>query len=267
MIELYHNDMSSCAQKVRLTLAEKGLEWSGHHLDLRKGPQLDPEYLKLNPMGVVPTLIDNGEVIIESTLILEYLDEVYPNPPLRPTSAVDKVRMRMWTKQLDEGLHAATGTLSTCIAFRHQHFDTKPTPELREAFYAKIPDPVKRARQRDVIENGMASEFLPGAARRFRKIYDDMEAALGQSSWLVGENYSLADIAYTPYLTRFEHLQLLAVLETRPHLANWYDRIKARPNYAVGIGEWLSDKYLVLMKREGLEAQALFMEFFDAARP
>ena len=78
MIQLYHNDMSSCAQKVRIVLAEKGLEWKGHHLSLRDGESRTSEYKKLNPNGVVPTLItDSNETIIESTVIMEYLDEKY----------------------------------------------------------------------------------------------------------------------------------------------------------------------------------------------
>ena len=83
MIELYHNDMSVCAQKVRFALAEKKLAWEGHHLNLRAGDQQKPEYLKLNPNAVVPTLVDNGTVIIESTVISEYLDDAYPEPTLK----------------------------------------------------------------------------------------------------------------------------------------------------------------------------------------
>ena len=84
MIELYHNDMSVCAQKVRFTLVEKKLAWEGHHLNLRAGDQQEPEYLKLNPNAVVPTLVDNGNIIIESTVINEYLDDAYLEPRLKP---------------------------------------------------------------------------------------------------------------------------------------------------------------------------------------
>ena len=93
MLELYHNDMSSCAQKVRTLLAEKNLEWTGHHLDLRAGDTLTPDYLKLNPNGVVPTLIDDGTVIIESTVINEYIDDAHPGPPLRPADARARAEM------------------------------------------------------------------------------------------------------------------------------------------------------------------------------
>ena len=78
ILELYHNNMSSCAQKARVALAEKNLEWKSHHLDLRAGDQQKPDYLKLNPKGVVPTLIDGDLVIRESNVILEYLNQLFP---------------------------------------------------------------------------------------------------------------------------------------------------------------------------------------------
>ena len=82
MIKLYHNDMSSCAQKVRFALAEKELDWDGVVLDLRRGEQQQPEYLKINPKGLVPALEHDGEIIVESNIILDYLNEAFPEPPL-----------------------------------------------------------------------------------------------------------------------------------------------------------------------------------------
>jgi glutathione S-transferase len=78
VLELYHNDMSTCAQKVRFALAEKAATWRSHHLDLRARDQQKPEYLKLNPNAVVPTLVHEGVVIIESTVINEYIDDALP---------------------------------------------------------------------------------------------------------------------------------------------------------------------------------------------
>ena len=75
MLELYNAPQSTCSQKVRLTLAEKGLEFVEHKLKLFRNDQLKPEYLKLNPNGVVPTLVDGGVQIIDSSVIMEYLDE------------------------------------------------------------------------------------------------------------------------------------------------------------------------------------------------
>ena len=84
MLELYHNGASTCSQKVRMILAEKGLDYTSHPVDLIAGEQHAPAYIKLNPNHVVPTLVDDGAVLIESTLINEYLDEAFPEPPMRP---------------------------------------------------------------------------------------------------------------------------------------------------------------------------------------
>ena len=96
MLELYHSWDSFCSFKVRLCLEEKGLAWTGHHLDLMKFENLRPDYLRLNPAGVVPTLVDNGAVVVESSFINEYLDDTFPEVSLRPESPYEKARMRVW---------------------------------------------------------------------------------------------------------------------------------------------------------------------------
>ena len=125
-LTLYHNAMSSCAAKVRMVLSEKELKWEGIHLDLRAGDQQKPNYVKLNPKKVVPTLVHNDAVIIESNVVCEYLDDAFEARPVRPVSPIKRAEMRLWTKQIDEGVHAATGIISNCIAFRHQHLQKTP---------------------------------------------------------------------------------------------------------------------------------------------
>ena len=97
MIVLYHATASTCSQKVRLALAEKGLAWWGHALDLRAFDQLKPEFLALNPKGMVPVLVHEGHVLTESMVINEYLDEAFPAVPLRPADALGRARVREWT--------------------------------------------------------------------------------------------------------------------------------------------------------------------------
>ena len=87
MLELYHNINSVCAQKVRIALNEKG-EAAKEHLLTLQGDQNDPAYMKLNPNGVVPTLVHDGNVITESSLILYYIDDAFSNPPLMPKAPV-----------------------------------------------------------------------------------------------------------------------------------------------------------------------------------
>jgi glutathione S-transferase len=255
MIELYHNDMSTCAQKVRMALAEKGLEWTGHHFNLREGPQHLPDYLALNPGGVVPTLIHDGKVVIESTVINEYIDDYWPENPLRPADPYGRSRMRLWTKRLDEGLHAMTGVLSSSIAFRHQHFAIKTREEV-ERTIENIPNAAKRERQRENILKGLDSRFLPGAIRAFAQLVSDFDDALAGGDWLVGDEFSLADVNYAPYMVRLDHLQLSWMWEDKPRVVSWFDRLRARDAFRVGISDWFNDAYLPLMAEEGAAAGA-----------
>jgi glutathione S-transferase len=250
-LALYHNDMSSCAQKVRLVLAEKGLEWENRHLDLRAGEHQKDWYIKLNPRAVVPTLIDGDVVVPESNVINEYLDERFPDPPLKPADPFGRARMRLWTKQLDEGVHdAGIAVLSFALAFRHQYLTRG---EAGKAMLESIPDPAKRERRRDVIEKGLDSAHFHIAVERLLTLYQDMDKALAGHPWLAGEAYSIADAAFTPYIVRLEHLDVMGLLDPTPRTADWYRRIKARPSFQAAIVRWENDKYLELMKRQGRE--------------
>ena len=254
MIELYHNDMSVCAQKVRFALAEKKLKWTGHHLNLRAGDQQKPEYLKLNPNAVVPTLVDNGAVIIESTMINEYLDDAYAEISLRPADAVSRARMRLWTKQLDDSVHAATSVVSSAIAFRYQKL--AGGMEALEEFHRKMPDPIKRERSWENVTKGVESRFFPDAIKRFEKLLGDMESALSKHPWLAGKEFSLADIGYAPYATRLDHLQLQFLWDRRPGFAAWYERLLERRTYKEALEDWFNASYLPLMKEKGAEVQS-----------
>src|ERR671910_1224290 len=252
MLELYHNDMSACAQKVRAILAEKGLGWESRHLDLRAGDQQAPEYLKLNPKAIVPTLVHDGKVVRESTVIMEYLDDEYPNPSLRPPDSYGRAQMRLWTKRLDEGHHdIATATLSMGIAFRFQYLEKGP--EACDALINRIPDPLRRERRRDIIYNGVEAREFKTAVRMCEALLTDMEKSLDGTRWLADDNYSLADTAYTTYLTRLDHLNLLDWITKRPRLAAWYERIRARPSYESAIKQWENRAYIDLMRTKGGE--------------
>ena len=248
-MELYHNAMSVCAQKVRLVLREKGLRPVEHHLNLRAGDATRPEYLKLNPNGVVPTLIDGGQPIIESSIICEYLDDAYPDPPLRPAEPLQRAAMRMWTLKPDAGLHEACGITSFAVAFRHQIL--KQPREVIERQLAARPDPVMRERMRATIELGIHAPQVGPALRLYDKVLGLMSRQLGSSPWLAGGQYSLADVALLPYVCRLEDLGLSWMwADERAAIASWLERCKARPNYS-GIADYLDAHYLELMRSSG----------------
>ena len=255
MLHLYHNDMSTCAQKVRFALAEKGVTWENHHLNLRAGDHQKLEYLKLNPNAVVPTLVHDDVVIIESTVINEYVDDEFSGPALRPSNSADRARMRLWTKQLDEGLHADTGVLSTSIAFRYQKLDLGAVAV--ETLINNVPDPIKRERTRANIFDGVKSRYFKASVLRFDKLLARIETALCANQWLAGDEFSLADVAYAPYMTRLDHLQLSCMWADRPHVAEWYDRLKGRKGYQNGLTDWFNAKYIALMKEKGQQEMSI----------
>jgi len=252
MLELYHNDMSVCAQKVRLVLAEKNLEAKLTYLNLRKGDQFEAAYLKLNPNGVVPTLVHDGRVVIESTLIAEYLDEAFPAPPVRPADLVDRAQMRIIASLPDQGLHAACGAISTVAAFRHQYLALSPE-ELKRSI-DETPDAARRERKRLGIEKGMNASYVPDAMKVYDGTLARMEARLGHGKpWLMGDQYTLADVAMTPYVTRLAHLHFDGMWAKRPKLAAWRERTQARPNYRA-IQDFINPGYMALFDRHGPEA-------------
>jgi glutathione S-transferase len=263
MIELYHNDMSVCAQKVRFALGEKALDWKSHHLNLRAGDQQKPEYLRLNPNAVVPTLVDNGRVIIESTVINEYIDDAYPQPRLRPADTGERARMRLWTKQLDEGVHVATRIISNAIAFRYQKLAVGA--EALKMLHDKIPDAKKREESWENITKGIESRFFVDAVRRFDNLLADMEACLAEESWLAGNEFSLADIGYAPYIRRLKDLQLEFSWDKRPHVPEWFERVTKRPGYQQAFEDWPNEAYASLMKEKGAEAESRIRAILNGA--
>ncbi len=251
MITLYHNNMSTCAQKVRYVLAEKGLEWESVELNLRKGDQHTAHYLKLNPAGVVPTLVNGDAVIVESGVICEYLDDLVPAPPLRPGTADRIAAMRLWIKYVDETIHAQAGVVSTAIAFRFQHLANGE--DAVRARIEAVPDEAKRARMRTLIFEGVDSPLFPGGVRTFAEMLRRMEAALEGSAFLAGENRTIADAVCLPYVVRLEHLQLAWLWDDLPRVAGWYARLRETPAFAAAFVDWEDPDYLTLMEARGTE--------------
>ena len=240
MLYLYHSTTSVCAIKVRLTLDEKGLAYDGKLLNLRGGEQHEAEYVKLNPNHVVPTLIHDGKVIVESTLIIEYLDDAFSEPPLMPADPYSRAIARLWMKKVDDYLHAACSTLTFAIIFPPVF--AKKTQAERDAYFAAMPNPAYRERQQLSVEQGLDAPHVPAAARAYDKYIGEMETALAVSPYLAGPSYSLADAAATPYIFRAEALGFDRFwVGKRPGVEGWCARIRERPSFARAIDFWFTD--------------------------
>jgi glutathione S-transferase len=249
MLELYHNAISTCSQKVRLVLAEKGLAFESRPIDLIRGEQHDPGYVKLNPKHVVPTLVHDGRVLVESSLVNEYLDDAFPDPPLRPRDPAARHALRLWVKRIDDEVHPSAGVLTYAIGPR-QIVASQPA-EIREANLAAIPDPARRAARRSVIEHGVEAPEVAGALRCFAELLDAMEVALPRSAWLSGRDFGLADAAALPYVLRLDHLAMTPLVEARPAVAAWYARVRERPSFEAAVSDWAPAPVLELFRRNG----------------
>ena len=249
MIALYHNALSTCSQKVRLVLAHKGIDFESHEIDLLAGGQHAPGYVKLNPNHVVPTLVHDRAVLIESTLINEYLDDAFGDPPMRPSDPVAGHAARLWTKRLDEKVHPATGIVTFAIGPRNALL--RQPEDVREANIAAIPDAARRGARRSVIENGVKAPEFAGALGRIIELLDQMEASLSPGAWLSGETFGLADAGVLPYVLRVDHLAMTPVIEARPLVADWYTRVGALPAYATAVSNWLPQPVVEMFRSNG----------------
>jgi glutathione S-transferase len=249
MLELYHNAVSTCSQKVRLVLAYKGLEFTSHEIDLISGGQHDPDYVKLNPNHVVPTLVHRGSTLIESTLINEYLDEMFPEIPMLPTAPAHRHAARLWTKLLDEKIHPVTATVTFAIGPRSLLL-LQPE-EVRENHINAIPNPIARAARRSVIELGVNAPEFAGAMSEMLKLLDRMQVVLSSHEWLAGDGFTLADAALLPYVLRLDALAMSPLIDARANVARWYARIRAMPAYDTAVARWTPEFVTQLFRANG----------------
>lgn len=263
MLKLYDGTTSVCAIKVRLALFEKGVAFESHNIDLRKGDQLDPAYLALNPNGVVPTLDDDGEIVIESSVIMQYLEDCHPTPSLLPQSPADRAAMRLWMKRVDDIVHPSIGSLTHATVYRPAFLALDENA--RAERLAKIPDPDRRERFAAVYKDGLDAPIAAASVKNLNKLIVDMEAALAESDFLTGDAYSLADAAVTPYINRLFDMGLLGLwVISAPGVLRWYSAIRERANFTPAIIDYLTDSDRAAFNAMDPETPGRVMEILAA---
>ena len=237
MLKVYSYFNSICTQKVFITLAEKALPYTTQNVDLFKNEQFSPEYLKINPKGVVPALDHDGRIVIESTLICEYLDDSFPSVRLVPEDPFLRARMRLWSKAVDEQLFEATRELSFSAMFRERMRNM--TEEQRQGRYRNVGDPIKQARLISTYEEGVDSPYVFQGIGAFEMAFEKMEKDLKVAGpWLIGSALTLADINMMPFVARMAYLNLLdAWIADRPATRDWWRRVQTIPSFVASIHE------------------------------
>lgn len=254
MITVYHAAGSVCAQKVRLALAEMDLPWESRLLDMAKGEHLAPAYLALNREGVVPTLVHDGLVVRESSLIVEYLDGL-SSMPLMPAGAAARHATKLWLLRTFE-IHPTISTLSFATIFR-EHERARRTPAEIDAWLASMPNPFLRERRRELLDRGADSIHVDGALFTLRGALRDMAATLDTQEWLGGDRYGLADLALTAYVDRLERLGMSGLwTDHHPRVGEWLGAVRARASYELAIGSHVPADFAAASRRAGERAWA-----------
>jgi glutathione S-transferase len=249
---LYDFGNSVCCQKVRITLRAKGLDWKAIPVDLFKAEQYSPEYRKLNPKGVVPTLVHDGKPVIESTLICEYIDQTFPQAPrLIPADPWRQARMRLWSKMVDDGLFEGVTEISFSAMFR-ERMKTMPE-EIRQKRFRNVGDPRRTDRFKSTYEHGVQSPFVVHAIAAYERAFKMLEADLaGGGPWILGADPTLADINLMPLVARLDYLGLLDLWTGgRPRVQQWWQHAQAWPFFKSGLFDLISEAEFAEMRTHG----------------
>jgi len=229
-ITLYDTQGSPCARRVRIVLLEKGLRWTTRVVDLTKMEQKRPEYLRLNPNGVVPTLVHGDRVIYESNVITEYLDDVFPTPRLYPQDPWERAQAKMW-----------------------QAFELAMAKEYRPLMYLRVIGPFDRLRPKEeVMADVRRSTDDPAHIDWVSRVYDGvavsehdaalltaqlyqrldhLEGALDGKEFLVGARFSIADVSVLPRVAMYPLVQLSTAPERHPNVSRWLQQLGQRPSF------------------------------------
>jgi glutathione S-transferase len=234
---LYNAPQSTCSQRVRFVLNAKGLPFEEQKLDLLAGDQLKPEYLALNPNGVVPTLDHDGQIVIDSAVIIEYLDEVFPQATnFTPRDPVKRAAMRSLMRFIDEMPAGAVRVPTFNLAFLPRF------AAMSEAEFIAFAEskPLRKEFMMAMGRTGFPQKEMDGAITRLRRSYERMDDSIKESGgpWLLGKDITLADVAVMPALVRMADLNRESDWADLPRVANWYDMIRAhaafKPTYYPG---------------------------------
>jgi glutathione S-transferase len=228
VLQLYHYEPSANSMKPLLCLAEKGIDYESHYVDLHNFEQHAADFVRINPNGQVPVLVHDGAIISESTVINEYLEDVFPAVRLRPGDPVARAKMRIWSKFVDEYFCPALSKIGWSklipgIAARLK------SGELEEAL-KKVPLEEQRQKWLSAATESWTGEELADCRRKVKESVRRMESILESSPWLAGDEYSLADInTYSMVVSTQRLVPEVMEKEVSPLTVDWLARMNARP--------------------------------------
>lgn len=233
-LHLYHAGISNCSMRVRMALEEKGLPWTSHHVDITKQENLTEDYFSIHPKGLVPALVEDGVVVVESDDIIDHLDKKYPEPSLRPSNAQDVETMYYWLR-LAPQIHVKA--VKTFIYIKRMQRQMSKSQEEIDT-YRKLQKDRELLDFHDKVSTGAFTEKdLEEAQKILHGNFSAADEVLGKNTYLAGERFTLADIAWSPlYFTLKEMTDF--DFGGYKHLKRWAEALQERASYKKGILEW-----------------------------
>jgi len=228
MIELFHWEPVSHSLRVLIALQEVGVKYESHYVDLLEFEQFSNEILDLNPAGQVPILRSKGVAMAESALINEYLAERFPQAGLASSEPLGWYQTQAWSKYVDYNLSSSLATLG-CRKYLTPLLQTREETSLNEAIDA-IPVAERQPGWRVALAGDYSNEMIGNSERKVDLVVKRMEQILARAEWLVGDNYSIADIDTFAMIHGLRDVAPGIVNATNaPHTLAWHERIAARP--------------------------------------
>lgn len=232
-VHLLHSRPSSCSQKVRIFLNCKTISWTSHLVDIAAKENIGPEFLGINPRGLVPVLVHDGAVHIESNDIILHLEAAFPSPQLVPPEHRESIAGLL---RHEDDLHMDLRTIT--VRFMMRQDKPQKTLEDLEHYAANgasvvlgRPDEAK-AREigfwRTVLNDGISDDELRRSVTRFRQEFASLEDRLRNEDFLLGSALSVLDIAWVVYAHRLV-LCGYPLQRLHGHLWDWYQKLSDRP--------------------------------------
>jgi glutathione S-transferase len=231
-IILYDGAGTPSPRRVKLCLIEKGLPFRIKWLNLGLMDQKNADYLKVSPTGLVPALLHDGKAIYESNVINEYLDAVYPNPPLVPKDPWGQAQMRMWFAFENDFAKPFRDAVYETFA-KDRVKSTGLTPEkLREEISKRTPNRSYADTAVHVLTTPRNDALVKDRQLILLEKMQQMENRLADGrTWLLGDQFTLADIALAPRLDMFPAVGVADLYQRFPRIGAFMGRIKARPSW------------------------------------
>ena len=230
-LKYYHAEPVANSLKSMVPLIEKGLVYESVYVDLHKFEQHSERFVAINPEGQVPVLDHDGTIITHTTVINEYLEDVFPDVALRPRNPVGAARMRYWNKFIDEHVmnHVSMHGWHRMIGIIARNIDNGEFEKLME----RIPLPDQRKKWK-TARSGFSEADLANATEKIIYAVDKVEAQLAKTAWIAGDDYTLADINFYSHCGMMVERMFpeLEIAKRCPRLVARREKLAARP--AVG---------------------------------